>query len=164
MPLHARGVTWRDHAELRREVGRQHHADRDALAMEQPVGKPGGGFQRMAERVAEIEQRSLAVLAFVARDDRRLGAARGGDGVFARRAAGKDLGVVGFEPGEERRVTQHAVLGNLGIPGAELTWRQRVEDRGVGDHQHRLMESPDQVLALRRIDSSLAADRRVHLR
>ena len=59
----------------------------DALAMEQPVGKTGRGLQRMAEGVAEIEQRALAGLALVARHDRGLGAAGGGDGVFARSAA-----------------------------------------------------------------------------
>ena len=66
--------------------------------MQQPVGEAGGGLQRMAEGVAEIEQRALAGLALVARHDRGLGAAGGRDGVFARGAAGEDLGVVGFEP------------------------------------------------------------------
>ena len=55
----------------------------------------------MAKRVAEIEQRAVAGLALVARDDRRLGAAAGGDRVLARRTAGKDIGMVGFQPGEE---------------------------------------------------------------
>ena len=132
--------------------------------MEQPVGKAGRGFQRMAEGVAEIEQRALAGLALVARHDRGLGAAGGGDGMFARRAAGEDLGVVGLEPGEEGLVAEHAIFGDLGIAGAELARRQRVEHRGIGDHQDRLVKRAEQVLALRRIDPGLAADRGIDLR
>ena len=55
----------------RRELERQRHAERDRLAVQQPVGEAGGGFERVAEGVAEIEQRALAGLALVARDDRR---------------------------------------------------------------------------------------------
>ena len=129
------------------EFRRQHHADGDALAMEQPVGKAGRGLQRMAEGVAEIEQRALAGLALVARHDRRLGAAGGGDGVFARGAAGKNIGVVGLQPGEERLIAEHAIFGDFGIAGAELARRQRVEHRGIRDHQHRLVKRAEQVLA-----------------
>jgi hypothetical protein len=35
---------------------------------------------------------------------------------------------------------------------------------GIGDHQHRLMERAEQVLALRRVDAGLAADRGIDLR
>ena len=53
--------------------------------MQQPVGEAGGGLERVAEGVAEIEQRALAGFALVARDDAGLGAAADGDGVLARR-------------------------------------------------------------------------------
>jgi hypothetical protein len=82
----------------------------------------------------------------------------------ARRAACENIGVIGFEPGEERLVAEHAVFGDFGIAGAELARRQRIEHGGIGDHQQRLMERAEQVFPLRRIDSSLAADRRVDLR
>ena len=118
----------------------------------------------MAERVAEIEQRALAVLALVAGDDRGLGAAGGRNRMLARRAAGEDVGVVGFEPGEKGFVAEHAIFRDFGISGAELARRQRVERRRIGDHQHRLMKRAEQVLALRRVDAGLAADRRIHLR
>ena len=72
--------------------------------------------------------------------------------------------VVGLQPGEERFVAEHAVFGDLGIAGAELARRQRVEHRGVGDHQHRLVKRAEQILALRRIDPGLAADGRIDLR
>ena len=132
--------------------------------MEQPVGKTGRRFQRMAKGVAEIEQRALAGLALVAGDDRGLRAAGGGDGMLARGAAGKDVGVVFFQPGEKRLVAEHAVFCHFGIAGAELARRQRVEHGGVGDHQNRLVECAEQILALRRIDPGLAADGGIHLR
>ena len=53
----------------------QHDAERDRLAVQQPVGKAGRRLERMAEGVAEIEQRALAGLALVARHDRGLAAA-----------------------------------------------------------------------------------------
>ena len=118
----------------------------------------------MTESMAEIEQRAVAGLALVAGDDRRLGATRGGDGMFACRTARDDVSVVGLQPGEEAGVAEQAVFGHLGIAGAELARRQRVEHGGVGDHQHRLVEGAEQVLALRRVDAGLAADRGIDLR
>ena len=85
----ARGVCLRDHAELCGKFRRQHHADRDALAVEQAVGEAGCRLQRMAKGVTEIEQRALAGFALVARHDRGLGAAGGRDRVLARSPAGK---------------------------------------------------------------------------
>ena len=87
-----------------------------------------------------------------------------GDRVFARRAARENIGVVGLQPGEEGFVAEHAVFGDFGIAGAELARRQRVEHRGVGDHQQRLVKRAEQILALRRIDAGLAADRGIDLR
>ena len=74
-------------AELRGKFRCQHHADGDAFAMEEPVGEAGRGFQRVTKGMAEIEQRALADLALVARDDRGLGAAGGGNRVLARSAS-----------------------------------------------------------------------------
>ena len=91
MALDARRVGLGNQAALRGKFGRQHHADGDALAVEQAVGEAGRRLQRMAEGVAEIEQRALAGLALVARDDRGLGAAGRRDGVLARRAAGRTM-------------------------------------------------------------------------
>ena len=162
--FYARRIRFGDHSELRGKFRGQHHADGNAFAMEQPVGETGRGLQRMPERMAEIEQRAFAVFAFVARHDRGLGAAGGGDGVLARRAALENIGVVGLQPGEERFIAEHAIFGDFGIAGAELARRQRVEHRGVGDHQHRLVKRAEQILALRRIDPGLAADGRIDLR
>ena len=78
--------------------------------------------------------------------------------------AGENVLPVFFQPGEERGIAEQAVFGDLGIAGAEFALRQRVEQRGVGDHHHRLMEGADQILAVARIDAGLAADRTVDLR
>ena len=145
--LDAGGVGIGDHAELRGKLRRQHHADGNAFAMEQAIGEAGCSLQRMAESMTEIEQRALAGLALVARDDRGLGAAGGCDGMLARSAAGEDVGMVGFEPGEEGFIAQHAVFGDFGVAGAELARRQRIEHGGIGDHQDRLMKRAEQVLA-----------------
>ena len=147
MMLDARRVGFGDHAELRGKFRRQHHADGNTFAMKQPVGKAGRGLQRVAESMAEIEQRAFAGLALVARHDRGLGAAGGRDGVFARRAAGENIGMVGLEPGEKRFVAEHAIFGDFGIAGAELARRQGVEHRGIGDHQHRLVKRAEQIFA-----------------
>ena len=84
----ARGVVGRQSALARGELERQRHAERHRFAVQQPVGEAAAGFERVAEGVAEIEQRALAALALVARDDAGLGAAADRDGVLAR---GPDL-------------------------------------------------------------------------
>ena len=91
--------------------------------MEQAIGETGGGLQRMTNGVAEIEQRAFAGFAFVARHDGGLGSAGGGNRVLARRAAGRDAGMIGLEPGEEGLVAEHAVFGDFGVPCAELARR-----------------------------------------
>ncbi len=68
-----------------------------------------------------------------------------------------------FEPGEELRVAEKAVLRDLGIAGAHLAGGKRLQNVSVGDDEARLVEDADQVLALRRIDAGLAADRAVDL-
>ena len=73
------------------EFERQHHAESHRLAMQQTPGEAGAGFQRVAEGVAEIEQRALAGLALVARHDAGLAAAAHRDGLFARRRRRRTL-------------------------------------------------------------------------
>ena len=75
----------------------------------------------------------------------------------------KHFAPVGFEPGEEPGIAEQAVFDDLGIAGAEFALRQRIEQRGVGEHQDRLMEGADQIFAVGRIDRGLAADRRIHV-
>ena len=117
--------------------------------------KPAAGLERVAEGVAEIEQRAIAGLALVARDDGGLGAAAHRDGVFARQAS-DDLPPantsrqLASSQAKKFGVAEQPVFGDLGVAGAEFALRQRVEQRGVGDHQDRLMEGADQILAVAR--------------
>ena len=75
----------RQQAEPRGEFERAGDAERDRLAVQQPVGKSRRRLEGVAEGVAEVEQRALAGLALVARDDPGLAAARDRDRVLARR-------------------------------------------------------------------------------
>src|SRR5690242_3526449 len=64
----------------RREAEGERHAGGDRLAVQQPVGKAGLRLQRMAEGMAEVEQRALAAgLALILADDPRLGGDAGRD-------------------------------------------------------------------------------------
>ena len=156
----ARGVGLGAKPLLDREGEGEAHADGDGLAMEQPVGIAGIGLQGMAEGVAEIEQRpGAALLALVGLDDRRLGAAARGDGVGAVAAfAGEDLRPALLEPSEERGIAEEPVFHHFGVARAELAGAERVEHGNVGEHEARLMEGADQVLALGGVDAGLAAD------
>ena len=62
MPLDADGILRRAQPMLDRIGEGEPHADGDRLAMQQPVGIAGEGFERMAEGMAEIEQRPGAGL------------------------------------------------------------------------------------------------------
>ena len=114
--------------------------------------------------MSEIEQGTVAGFALVARHDLRLGAATGGDRLFTRDSAREYLAMMSLQPVEQLCIAQHAVFGDFGVARAELPWRQRIEHRRIGDHQHRLMKRADKILAVRRIDTGLAADRRIDLR
>ncbi len=141
------------------------HADGDGLAVQQPVGIAGEGFQRMAEGVTEIEQRApAALLALVGDDDLGLGAGARLHGVAALAVVtGEHIAPILLEPGEEGRIAEEPVFRHLGIAGAELALAQGRQHRDVGEHQARLMEGADQILALLGVDAGLAADGGVHL-
>src|SRR5690606_23936028 len=92
-------------------------------------------FERMAEGVAQVEERALARFVFVTLDDFRLGAAGGGDRLHACGSAGKDLTPTRLQPGEEVRPIDEAVFGDRRIAGAELARGQRVERLCIGKDQ-----------------------------
>jgi hypothetical protein len=117
----------------------------------------------MAEGVAEIEQRPVPVLALVAHHHGGLGPAALRHRVVALGAAGENPAPVPLAPAEERLVVDEPVFRDLGIAGAHLAERQGVEERRVGEHQARLMEGADEVLAVGGVDARLAADRRIDL-
>ena len=163
MPRDALGLALRQQPQPGGEREGEREPDGDRFAMEQAIGKSGGGLQGVRERVAEVEQRPLARFALVADDDRGFGAAAGRDRVLARRSSCEHLAPVRFEPGEKPRVVDQAVLDDLGIARPKNASRKRVEQRRIRHHQARLVEDADQILALARIDRGLAAERGIDL-
>ena len=67
----------------------------------------------------------------------------------ARGITGKQGIEVRFEPGEERRIADQAVLDHLGEPGTQFARRQGAEGVRVDHHGVGLVEGADKVLAAR---------------
>ena len=86
----------------------------------------------------------------------------GGTPVFA--VPSEQSGAVGFAPTEKVRISDQAIFDDLGIAGPQLTGIERIQQRGIGDDEQRMVESADQVLLPGGIDCGLAADRAVRLR
>ena len=105
------------------------HADGDALAVDEPARNRNAVrlSKRVAEGVAEIEQRALALLGLVGDDDARLGRATHRDRLRPRRAAGKHVPPARLEEFEEVPVADQAVFDHLGVAGAEFARAQGVE-------------------------------------
>ena len=160
----AAGVLRGGKAELGGKAVRQHHADGNAFAMQQPVGKAGGLFEGMAESVAEIEQRPDPGFLLVGEHEPGFCRAGPGDGFGTGRATGKDFGAVRLEPEEILFVVDETVFDHFAVTGGELAFRQGVEGRKIGKHQLGLVEGTDQILAMRGIDPGLAPDRGIDLR
>ena len=53
-----------------------------------------------------------------------------------------------FQPREERGIAKKPVFHEFGIAGTEFARRQRVEERGIGDNQDRLVECADEIFTL----------------
>ncbi len=153
-----------DQAESSRQIGRQHHAAADRLAV-QPLRVPGQRLDGVAERVPEIQQRALARLALVAADHAGLDLAGAADRARQRRRLARaQRRQVADHIVEVRGIGKQPVLEDLRQPGRQFARGQRLQHIGVRHDDARLVERPDQVLAARMIDAGLAADRRVDLR
>ena len=121
----------------------------------------------MAQGVAVVEDRPQAPLALVGRH--HLGLGSGGalqQGLQQLRSDDPDRidGPGRLQQGEQPGVADHPVLDHLGHAGAELPLGQGGQGCGVDQHQPRLVEGADQVLAARVVHARLAADRRIHHR
>ncbi len=122
------------------------------------------GLQGVAEGVAEIEQGPLAALALVRGDDLGLHFNTPGNGLQRRlRVQGQYVAIMGPQPFEKIGIAQQAVLDDFGIAAAHFAGGQGGQHVEVAQHQARLPEGADQVLALFVIDRRLAADRAVDL-
>ena len=153
-----------EHVQLARDERCRTHPHRDRLAVQQrPIA--GGCFERVADRVAVIQEHPIAQLALIAlhdlgfeldraRDDRRQR--------FARlRCQLLDLSL---QVGEQLPIEDHRHLDHLGHAGRERARRQRRQYARIRDDTERLVEGADQVLAALVVDAGLAAHRGVDLR
>src|SRR5262249_50210245 len=110
----------RDQTFARGEFECQHDAQRNCLAVQQPVGIAATGLQRVAECMAEVEQRTLACFSLIARDDAGLSTTTDRNRVLTRRTARKHVLVILLKPCKERAVTKQSEFGNLGIACAKF--------------------------------------------
>ena len=119
----------------------------------------------MSEGVPEVEQRAFAGLALVRRYHHGLVLAGTGNGISQGVGIARaQLLHVDLEPREEGRIHDQTVLDHFGKAGRELAFRQRIQRRGIGEHQARLVEGADHVLAAGMVDRRLAANGGIHLR
>ena len=125
----------------------------------------GQALDRVAQRVAEVQDRPVVALGLVLGDHQRLQLRAALDDEADRRVVEVEhLTMVALEEVDQLGRQDRAGLDDLGEPGAQLARRQGPQRRRVGDHQPRVMKRADQVLAGRDVDAGLAADRRVDLR
>ncbi len=149
---------------LAAEAEGEANADCHGLSVQQPLRVASPGLERVAERVAEVQERAVAGLGLVARDDLGLASDAGGhERGLCRRIVREHRAPTLLEPGEEACVAEQAVLGGFHVACTKLARGQGGEQAGVGQHQARLVEGADQILALRCVDAGLASDRGVHL-
>ena len=131
----------------------------------QPLRIAGRGLYCVCKGVAQIEERTVCVLPLIAPDDLRLDLTRAadhvGEGCWIAR---EKLVQVCLQPAEKRRITDEAVLDDLGKAGPELPGGERREGSGIRQHDGRLMEGANQILAARVVDAGLASNRGIHLR
>ena len=122
-------------------------------------------LEGVPECVAKIEQLAHARLGFIFHHDGRLRGARARNRIAGRFGFQRqNLLAMLCQPVEERRVIDEAVFHDLGIACLQLPFRQGSQQRGIRNHETRLIESADQVLAARGIHRRLSAHRRIHLR
>ena len=126
----------------------------------------GGGFDGVADGVAEVEDHAEAglffVLAYYVGFDADGGGYYVGEG-FDVGLFGEDGGGVFFEVSEEAGVVDDAGFDGLVEAGAELRGGEGAEEVGVDVDGEGLVEAADEVFSGREIDAGLAADGGVDL-
>ena len=131
-----------------REPERRGQPERDGAAVRH--GEPGGGLERVRERVAEVELGAHATVERIAQAER---------------------GLEGSAPPHllrewklpQRLSREQPGLHHFGGSVPELVLGQRVEERRVHDRLVWPVERADEVLPLGKVDPRLAPDRRVDL-
>ena len=158
-PPHSGQKIRRHQAHAHRQIAGHHHAAANRLAM-QPSAVTEAGFNRVAEGVAEVENRPQALFTLVLADHPGLDLAAALDGIRQGRFVARQQVVeMGFDPAEKGFIGNRAVLDHLGQPGRQLALRQGVERVQIGNHTGRLVKRANHVLAQWMVDRRLATDR-----
>src|SRR5580692_6164600 len=148
----------------KRDVRGRDHAPRHSFSVEQ-LCITCLGFQRVSDRVAEIEHLPQPTLTFVGTNHRRLQAHGIGNYFFHHnRVAIQNRAAPVFEKLEQSWISNDAALQRLVKSGTILARRQRLQNVGINQHRARLMKSSEKILSRRKVDAGLSADRRIHLR
>ena len=131
----------------------------------QPLAVTLAVFDRVAKRMAKIQMRATAGLAFVLGDHLGLDLAGPLHRMCQRiRFSSQQRRHVLFQPAEEVSVCNRAVLDDLGQSCAQLPSGSVSSVSVSMSTTARLVKRTDQVLALWMIDAGLATDRRIDLR
>src|SRR3546814_11972105 len=124
MATHSTCFAGRAVAAVHGESEGPHLARRDPLAVQQLVAVAGLRLQRVAEGVAEIEQRAQAAFPLVAGDHGRLGPTALQHGVLERGVIPLDAAdTLRPQPPEEARAAEPAVCHPTALVGQYLTAR-----------------------------------------
>ena len=133
------------------------HADGHAAAVRH--GVVAAFFDRVAERVAEVQQLADGAVKLIGRDEVTLHADTRCDDVLhlcADRLCAQRV--------KKRLAAQHGVFDDLGAAVAVFLRREGAQRVRVAEHEARLIEAADLIFAACEVHGRLAADGGIHLR
>ena len=150
--------------DLRGEFGGGDLANGNCFAM-QILAVVRDGFERVADGVAEVQDGPQAALGFVLPNDFSLDlAAAGDDRRQGTHVATEQFGQLTLQLLEQPRIVDDAVFDHLREASLELAHGQRDKRMQVAQHQPRLVECADEILARLEVQADFAAHGAVHLR
>ena len=127
--------------------------------MQQTVGIACCRLQRVAEGMAKIQKRTVALLGLVAGHNIRFHLHRLAHRLDTeRRVTGGHRGGVCFQPVEKRSRAKQPIFYHLAIACEKITFCQCAQNICVGQYERRLMKCAHKVFAVARVDPGLAAD------
>src|SRR5436190_9807066 len=122
-------------------------------------------LDRVAECVAEVEQRALTRFSLVCAYDLRFDPAAFVNRMFKRMTiASHEARRIFFQPAEECGIANRAVFDHFRESRFELALRKRLQAIDVNQNRAWLPERADHVFAKRMVDPGLTPDRRIDLR
>ena len=143
------------------EVARQARcgglSDRDGFAVK-ILAIPGDRFQRVPQRMAEVENRTWTLLGFIFRDDVRLNLAAPSDDLGQKgRGKFQEFCDVLFQSPKQFRVANDAIFYHLRHSSPQFADRQGSQCRQIAEDKLGLMKRADEILASCQIYPDLAS-------